>query len=105
MLNIDHLSYSSISSFLTCGKAWKYRYIDKVQAPTSLSLVIGSAVHDVVEEIVRCQSLSVERPETAELAKAKAQERFETAVLSAEDAEKIDEVKNEVTRLVTAPLI
>lgn len=102
---IDHLSYSSISSFLTCGKAWKYRYIDKVQAATSLSLVIGSAVHDVVEEIVRCQSLSMERPETAELAKAKAQERFETATLSAEDAEKIDEVKSEVSRLVTAPLI
>ncbi len=46
---IDHLSYSSISMFLTCGKSWQFRYVDHVQVPTSPELVFGSAAHGAVE--------------------------------------------------------
>lgn len=52
MPSIEHLSYSSLSLYLLCGHAWKARYIDKVQMPTSPALVIGSAFHDAVESYV-----------------------------------------------------
>ena len=49
MPNIDHLSYSSISSYLLCARAWKYRYVDKAHAPTAPALLFGSAFHDATE--------------------------------------------------------
>ena len=48
-LEIKHLSYSSISSYLMCGAAWKFRYIDKIQTPSSPALVFGSAFHNTIE--------------------------------------------------------
>jgi hypothetical protein len=48
----EHLSYSSISSFLTCPRAWKLRYLDKVQTPTAPELVFGSAFHDTIEAVL-----------------------------------------------------
>lgn len=104
MLSIDHLSYSSISSFLTCGKAWKYRYIDKVQAPTSQSLIIGSCVHDVVEEMIRCKTLGIDVPDTTEIATQNVQKRLET-VTPDNNTLDAENVQNEVLRLISAPLI
>ena len=46
---IDHLSYSSISSYLMCAAAWKFHYIDKIQTPTPTALVFGSAFHNAIE--------------------------------------------------------
>ena len=46
---INHLSYSSISSYLTCAAAWKFHYIDKIQTPTSPALIFGSAFHNTIE--------------------------------------------------------
>lgn len=46
---IKHLSYSSVSSYLMCAAAWKFRYIDKIQMPKSTALVFGSAFHDTIE--------------------------------------------------------
>jgi len=51
-MELDHLSYSSISMWLTCPRSWKYKYIEKIPTPTSPALVFGSAVHDTVEEYV-----------------------------------------------------
>ena len=45
---IDHLSYSSVNSYLLCPAAWKFRYLDKTPAPTSPNLVFGSAFHDTI---------------------------------------------------------
>ena len=101
---VDHLSYSSISSYMTCGKAWKYRYIDKVQAPTSPTLIIGSCVHDTVEEIIRCNSLGIDAPKPAEFCTQAVADRLlrEDSINNTPEAEN---VKNEALRLVTAPLI
>ncbi len=52
MPNLDHLSYSSVSSYLLCGRSWAYRYIEKAPAPTAPALVFGSAWHDAVETYV-----------------------------------------------------
>jgi hypothetical protein len=49
---IEHLSYSSISSYLACGQAWKYHYLDKVQKPTAEALFFGSAFHNTVETFI-----------------------------------------------------
>lgn len=49
-LNIDHLSYSSISTWQMCGASWKFRYIEKPpQVLTSTNLVFGSAFHGAIE--------------------------------------------------------
>jgi hypothetical protein len=46
---LDHLSYSSISTYLMCPRAWRYRYIDQVTVPTGTALVFGKAFHETVE--------------------------------------------------------
>jgi hypothetical protein len=67
---IEHLSYSSISLYQTCGKAWQYRYIDKVNTATSPALVFGSAWHATVEAMI------IDRPQ---LTGANPIERWRTA--------------------------
>ncbi|MCE5209004.1 MAG: PD-(D/E)XK nuclease family protein [Anaerohalosphaeraceae bacterium] len=46
---LDHLSYSSISSYLMCAANWKMHYIDKISGPTSTALIFGSAFHGAIE--------------------------------------------------------
>lgn len=48
--NLDHLSYSSISKYQTCPRAWRFHYLDQVETPTSPNLVFGSAFHQAVED-------------------------------------------------------
>lgn len=50
---LDHLSYSSISSYLMCPRAWKFHYLDKVPAPTSPALLFGSAFHNALEGYIK----------------------------------------------------
>lgn len=49
---IDYLSYSSINLYLTCGEAWRRKYLLKEPQPSSPALVFGSAVHGTVEEYI-----------------------------------------------------
>lgn len=49
---IEHLSYSSISLYLTCPAAWRFRYVEEVPTATSTALVFGSAWHNTVEDYV-----------------------------------------------------
>jgi hypothetical protein len=49
LTELDHLSYSSISSYLACGANWKMHYIDHIPAPTSPALLFGSAFHGTIE--------------------------------------------------------
>ena len=103
-LPIEHLSYSSISLFLTCGKAWKYRYIDKVQAAPSPNLIIGSCVHDTVEKIVGDHSLGIDCEDITVVAHQIIANRLENedGINNTPEAEN---VRNEVLRIVEAPLI
>lgn len=50
---ITRLSYSSTSTYLTCGRSWKFRYIDKVPVPTAARMLFGSAFHDTIEAYLR----------------------------------------------------
>lgn len=49
---IDHLSYSSISSYLYCGRSWAFKYLDKIPTLTSPELVFGSAFHGTIESFL-----------------------------------------------------
>lgn len=46
---IEHLSYSSISTYLNCAANWKFKYLDKLPTYSSPELVLGTAVHNAVE--------------------------------------------------------
>jgi len=52
MVELDHLSYSSISLYQTCPRAWRYRYVEKIPTPASASLAFGSAFHSAIETII-----------------------------------------------------
>jgi hypothetical protein len=49
---IDHLSYSSITTFLECGENWRRKYILKEATQPTPALVFGSAFHGAVEAAV-----------------------------------------------------
>jgi RecB family exonuclease len=53
MADLDHLSYSSVSSYLLCGHAWYLHYVQKVQTPTAPALVFGTAWHELTERYLR----------------------------------------------------
>jgi hypothetical protein len=57
MVDLNHLSYSSISSYQLCARAWRYHYLDKVEVPTASALIFGSAFHGAVEDYVRSKAL------------------------------------------------
>ena len=50
---LAHLSYSSISTYLLCARAWRYHYADRVAVPSAPALVFGSAWHGMVENFLR----------------------------------------------------
>jgi len=53
MPDIDHLSYSAISTYLLCPESWRRRYVLHEQTPTATALVFGSAVHGAIETYLR----------------------------------------------------
>jgi len=53
MINLEHLSYSSVDLFIMCARAWRFRYVDKVVTLKSPNLIFGSAVHEAVEVYIR----------------------------------------------------
>jgi len=53
MVDIDHLSYSSISTYQMCPRSWRFHYLDKVPAPASGAIVFGNAVHGAIEEHIK----------------------------------------------------
>ena len=52
LLDLTHLSYSSISSYQLCPLGWRMRYVDKIKTPTSPNLVFGSAFHETIEQLI-----------------------------------------------------
>jgi hypothetical protein len=49
-MELDHLSYSSISMFLACGEAWKRKYLLNEPTYATPELAFGTAVHGTVEK-------------------------------------------------------
>lgn len=51
-VELNHLSYSSITTFLDCGRNWQYKYIEKLPTKSSPALVVGSAFHATIENFI-----------------------------------------------------
>jgi hypothetical protein len=51
---IEHLSYSSISSYLSCGENFRRHYLEKEPSRPTPALVFGSAFHSTVENYLQC---------------------------------------------------
>jgi len=49
---IPHISYSSLSSFLTCSESWRRKYVEKEPTRSTPALVFGSAFHDTMESYI-----------------------------------------------------
>lgn len=49
---IEHLSYSSINTFLMCSKRWQLKYIDKHPEETGPNLIFGGAWHKMINLII-----------------------------------------------------
>lgn len=51
------LSYSQINNFHTCPRKWTFQYIEGIPSPSdSIHLVYGSAVHSVLENLLKVES-------------------------------------------------
>lgn len=50
---LDHLSYSSVTTYLECRAKWKFRYVDRLTVPATAALAFGSALHDAIEAVLR----------------------------------------------------
>lgn len=54
---IEHLSYSSISSYLACARNWAFKYVEHQPTFGSPDLTIGTAVHGTIEGYLRQTTL------------------------------------------------
>ncbi len=48
MIEIEHLSYSSVTTYMKCPQQWRLKYIEKVDQEKSDALVFGSAIHRAI---------------------------------------------------------
>ncbi len=59
--NLEHLSYSSVSTYLMCGKYWEFKYVRKEHRPASIAMVFGSAIHKTIEQTITEKIRPIER--------------------------------------------
>lgn len=55
MSELDHLSYSSISSYLSCPAAWEFKYVKKAPTFATPELIFGTAFHETVQGYLQGQ--------------------------------------------------
>lgn len=53
MIELDHLSYSSISMYQLCTRSWRFRYVEKAVGPVSAAALFGTAMHQTIETLIR----------------------------------------------------
>ena len=53
MNELTHLSYSSISHYLNCGKSWEFKYQQDLPEKKSSSLIFGSAIHGAIRQHIQ----------------------------------------------------
>lgn len=99
-MEINHLSYSSISAWLMCPRSWKYKYVEKIPTPTSPALIFGSAIHDTVEEYI---GETEQRYSLAELWPFKWQAQLEKNETTAWDDDTPEGLHNEGLQLLSSP--
>ena len=53
----NYISPSRLNLWLKCPLAFRRRYVDGLESPSSPSLFVGKAVHDTLDSIYRCVML------------------------------------------------
>lgn len=48
-MTLEHLSYSSISMYLSCARSWKFKYLEQIPTYSTPELAFGSAIHGAIE--------------------------------------------------------
>lgn len=66
-LELRHLSYSSLSLYLTCARAWRYRYQERRKTPTSPNLIFGSAFHGLIQAYIGARAVELATKPLTEL--------------------------------------
>ena len=51
-VELGHLSYSRLSSYIKCGESYRLRFIEGVEPEPSGAAMAGRAVHSVIEEML-----------------------------------------------------
>lgn len=51
-MDIQHLSYSSISTYLTCPEQWRRKYVLRQPSASTPSLIFGGACHNTLERYI-----------------------------------------------------
>lgn len=85
---VNHLSASSIATFLRCPRRWWFKYIAKHPEPSDMGLIAGSAFHDVAEHALNLKLQGIDLPtgpEAEDLARGYVDTRAEKAGLGGED--------------------
>ena len=54
---VEHLSYSSASSYAMCPNSWKMKYVNRLATSVSANLLFGKAFHSTVEHDVRSRCI------------------------------------------------
>ena len=60
----DYISPSRLNLWLACPRAFKFRYVAKIETPTSPSLFVGKQVHAALEVYYRHRQLDLLVPST-----------------------------------------
>ena len=101
-VELEHLSYSSISTYHMCPRSWYFRYVEKVEVPTSTALVFGSAFHGVIEEMIQ-QRVNGKSIPLADVWGEAWNKQLERNPLINWDGETPESLYNEGTRILSTP--
>lgn len=96
---LEHLSYSSITSYLSCPRAWKFKYIEKQPTRTSSALAFGSAFHETVEKYV------TRTDETSILDLWKIAWAKQSGKVTLDEGDTIESLQNEGIRMFSSPKV
>jgi hypothetical protein len=66
-LPVEHLSVSSINTFLKCPLRWRHRYIDRLYEPPSGAMILGSSVGAAEGHAYQLQVDEEDRPSTEDV--------------------------------------
>jgi len=102
----DYISASRLNLWLRCPLAFRRRYIDGIETPTTPSLSVGKIVHDVLDGIYRCCMVgAITTADDVSQFVADAWNRaMQSEPCTFESAEQITKCQNQVADLVKAYL-
>ncbi|SVB46180.1 uncharacterized protein METZ01_LOCUS199034 [marine metagenome] len=89
-----HLSASSITTYQQCPLRYRFSRIDKIPEPTTSAMLVGTFVHEILEDFYRLPSEERTLPNARSIASAKWEEEFSDKTATVEkSAEAINDFR------------